>query len=484
MEGQHCKTVAIIGGGFCGMLTAVQLIRRSVHPLKLVIINAGYPFGKGVAYSAHTSTYLLNVRAINMSAFPDEKEHFLNWVYQHEQYSNIDRSLIANVYMPRKLYGAYLSYVWDETITQKKPFIEVTLLQDIATDVHRKESGFEISLTDNAAVAAGIVVLATGNDTPRHITIRQPGFYTSEKYFPNPWLKACTEGVEKLQDIFIVGNGLTMVDTVLGLHENGFRGTIHTVSPNGFNLLPHKYNLLVYNKILEDLPESYTLHNMFGLVKQHAKRLHSSGIGVHLIIDALRPYSQQIWQSLSITEKKKFLRRLSPYWNALRHRIPLHIFEFMQDLRIRKRLIANSGRLVDVVDEGEKAAVTIANADGEKQRIMADRVINCTGPESNILKSSNPLISTLAARQLITADELKLGIHANPATGEIIGDDAPANSNIFTIGGNLKGLLWESTAAPELRVQAQNLAITILERLGKTNATLAVKDSFDTSYIE
>ncbi len=33
---------------------------------------------------------------------------------------------------------------------------------------------------------------------------------------------------------------------------------------------------------------------------------------------------------------------------------------------------------------------------------------------------------------------------------------------MFTIGSNLRGVLWESNAVPELLVQVQNLASTIL----------------------
>lgn len=64
MENTNTTVITIIGGGFCGMMTAVHLMKKSMRPLKLVIVNEGYEFGKGLAYSPHTRAYLLNVRVI------------------------------------------------------------------------------------------------------------------------------------------------------------------------------------------------------------------------------------------------------------------------------------------------------------------------------------------------------------------------------------------------------------------------------------
>lgn len=43
------ETIAIIGGGFCGSLSAVNLARLAERPLRVVLINSGRPLGRGIA---------------------------------------------------------------------------------------------------------------------------------------------------------------------------------------------------------------------------------------------------------------------------------------------------------------------------------------------------------------------------------------------------------------------------------------------------
>ncbi len=46
---------------------------------------------------------------------------------------------------------------------------------------------------------------------------------------------------------------------------------------------------------------------------------------------------------------------------------------------------------------------------------------------------------------------------------------------MFTLGSNLRGVLWESNAVPELRVQAQNLAgtiVSVIKEHAETNGDL------------
>jgi uncharacterized NAD(P)/FAD-binding protein YdhS len=68
----------------------------------------------------------------------------------------------------------------------------------------------------------------------------------------------------------------------------------------------------------------------------------------------------------------------------------------------------------------------------------------------------------LLARGLIDHDPLALGVHATPA-GEVYRYRAGLSGWLFAIGGPLKGVLWESTAAPEIRVRARQLAERLLE---------------------
>ena len=59
-------TVAIIGGGFSGVMTAVNLARLSRRPLYVTLLNQHRPTARGVAYGSRRPEHLLNVAARNM----------------------------------------------------------------------------------------------------------------------------------------------------------------------------------------------------------------------------------------------------------------------------------------------------------------------------------------------------------------------------------------------------------------------------------
>lgn len=89
------------------------------------------------------------------------------------------------------------------------------------------------------------------------------------------------------------------------------------------------------------------------------------------------------------------------------------------------------------------------------------KVVNCTGPRSDYSKYQHSLLVHLLARGLIDHDPLALGIDALP-TGEVLRYRAGPVGWLFTLGAPLKGVLWESTAVPEIRSQADALAKRLL----------------------
>jgi uncharacterized NAD(P)/FAD-binding protein YdhS len=94
-------------------------------------------------------------------------------------------------------------------------------------------------------------------------------------------------------------------------------------------------------------------------------------------------------------------------------------------------------------------------------------VINCTGPETSVYKTDNPLLQKLAEKGTISADSLELGINTDISNYNIIDSTGQKLPSIFTLGTNLKGVLWETIAVPELRVQCQELSKVLLQACEK-----------------
>ncbi len=465
----NTKHIVIIGGGFCGCMTVINLIRDSKNPLKITIINSGSPFLKGVAYNTYSSTHLLNVAAGNMSALGDDTSHFVNWVHSKKEYSEYETDLLATTFLPRNLYAEYLRYIWDTTLSTKREYIELNSIDDFVTDLDLMEANqMKVILKKGSSIMADYVVLATGNSLPRNPPIPTMGYYSSPTYFRNPWSNDSVSNLKADGDVLIIGNGLTMVDTVIGLIENGFQNKIYSISGNGFGVLPHRHFGITYGGLVDELQNNFKLNNLVRIFNKHIKKVRKLGISAEPVIDSLRPYSQEIWQSFTTAEKKLFVSRYRHMWGVARHRLPVFIYDIIEKLRIEGQLEIYQGKLKDITENRNEVQVVFFNTRNRgEETIKVQRVINCTGPETSIYKSLNPLLNRLAEQGILSADPLELGINAGVSSFQVIDATGKKSTNLFTLGVNLKGLLWETIAVPELRVQCRQLSDILLQACGQ-----------------
>src|SRR3954470_13136032 len=94
------STVAIVGAGASGSLTAVALA-RAAPGLRVVLVD-DRSHGLGVAYSTTDEQHRLNVPACGMSAFADDPGHFVRWLAA----SRLEAG--ENDFVPRAWFGRYL----------------------------------------------------------------------------------------------------------------------------------------------------------------------------------------------------------------------------------------------------------------------------------------------------------------------------------------------------------------------------------------
>lgn len=461
--GTETQHIAIIGGGFCGTMSAVHLMQKADN-IKITLINSGYPFNKGIAYSPYSKSHLLNIVAGNMSAFADKPNHFTEWVHSKPQYSTLEKDILTKTFLPRSLYGEYLEEIWSANMAHKKTGVEVNVIDDVAVDIEIGEDNAVVLLKSGKQVVVNKVVIATGNSEPRDPSIANPLFYLSPKYFRNSWKVESVSNTKSEKDILIIGNGLTMVDTVLGLREQGFSKNIYSISPHGFGILQHRHGGIKYNSLQHELKEPYNLNDVVKLIHKHIRKVRELGLSAEPIIDSLRPYTQQIWQALSLKERRYFMNsRLRHLWGVARHRLPVHVHDHIQNLRIHGKLIVIAGNIKSIEEHGDDIVVNYYNRKTrENETLHVERVINCTGPESNIKKSQNKLLQNMSKRGIICTDPLELGINTDVHSFKVIDKYGDKLNTVYTLGTNLRGMLWETTAVPELRVQAEKLASQLL----------------------
>ncbi|MBX3407708.1 MAG: hypothetical protein KF869_13195 [Phycisphaeraceae bacterium] len=85
------------------------------------------------------------------------------------------------------------------------------------------------------------------------------------------------------------------------------------------------------------------------------------------------------------------------------------------------------------------------------------RVINCTGPETDLRKVEDAFVRRLVECGVVRPDALGLGLDTD-AHGAIVSADGRVQDRLMLVGPLRKGQLWENTAVPELRHETLAMA--------------------------
>ncbi len=456
--------ITIVGGGFCGCNILIQLIKQSGIPIHIVLVNKEYPVSKGLAFSSYNSEHVLNVPAAKMSAVADDPDNFLDWIRSKPEYSKYSGEDLNGNFLPRNIYGHYLEDLFNTSIRNLPDNITLEIINDEVVDIIPFDSRSKVILKNNKSIEADRIVLALGNFNPDNLKINNKIFYDSKKYFQNPWQENAVEGISDKDNVLILGTGLTMVDIVLSLMNKPFTGKIYAISTKGFFPLSHKKRE-PYTDILKEIHPPYEILNLYNTFRKHIKTVLAKGITGEAVVDAIRPRTQEIWMSLSLNDKIRFMGHIRHLWGVARHRLPKEIFDMMQKKIQEGSLEIIGGRLQDLNEKNDSIYVTFKERKSQKNReVIVNRVINCTGPATDLEKIDQPLIRNLLSRGMITNDEMKLGLNALP-DGTVIQKDNSLSPMLFAMGSMLKGILWETTAVPELRVQSKNLASELIRQL-------------------
>lgn len=447
------KRITIIGGGASGTLLAANLLRASGDRLlEINMVEKNATIGRGVAYSTPDDIHLLNVPAAKMSAFPDDANHFLDWLEREGyQYG-------STAFVPRKIFGEYLNSVIHEAQEKKHARVKLNVFEDDAVDIEIEDGKAHVTLASGEHLYSENVVLAFGNFLPPQPNVSDLSFTEHPKYFRSPWREGVFESIGDEDAVLIIGTGLSMVDVVLKLAYSDHAGKIQAISTRG--LLPAVHKLgHTYDSFADELRPMSRITDILKSVRRHIKKAESQGSDWRAVIDSLRPVTQEVWLNLPISEKRYFMQHLSRYWNVARHRMPAEAADVLERLQSEGRLEILKGRLQKIT-ANEKFHVEF-RSNAAEQRLDTDAIINCIASESNFAKLDSKLVENLFGRGYIRSDALNFGIDALP-NGSVVGQNGARSEVIYTLGTALKGTLWETTAIPEIRTQARQLAEHLL----------------------
>ncbi len=449
------KRITIIGGGASGTLLALNLLKHSGGKrLEINLVEKRPHIGRGVAFSTDEDIHLLNVPAAKMGAYADDVEHFHRWLNENGmEYS-------AAAFVPRRIFGEYLREQLEAANASKADNVSLNIFDDEAVDIEPHEGKVGVHLMSGDVLYSEKAALAFGNFLPPHPSVSDQSFVHSAKYFQDPWTPAMFDAIDPDSSILIIGTGLSMVDVTLQLHNLGHRGVINAISTRGQLPAVHKLGF-TYPSFYEEIKGMTRVTDILKTVRTHAKMASDNGSDWRAVIDSLRPVTQQIWLDLPLAEKKYFMQHLSRYWNVARHRMAPEAALIIDELRGTGQLQILKGRLEKIRWEtGVGFDVRYATV-GLDQYVHADVVINCIGSESRFDQLESPLVRNLMNSGHIRCDELRFGLDATP-DGHLKAADGQPSDLLYTLGTALKGVLWESTAIPEIRVQARDLAAKLI----------------------
>jgi len=453
MPRRHTTSVAIVGAGASGTLSAIALLhaaRAEDIALDLKLIDPRPSTGRGVAYGTSHLAHLLNVPAARMGAVATDPQHFCRWLAETKGLDDPD------AFVPRSWFGEYLEHALVEALDGSRARFE--RITQRVTEIHRRTNDSTIRLDDGQRFRASHVVLALGSPGGPN-QLLPSSLLSSSRFIADPWAPDVLDEVATdAGDVLLLGTGLTTVDVALRICRPG--RTVTALSRRG--LLPTRHapdaSLAVATPILPDGPLS--LVQAERLIDDHVRDAVARGSRWQDAIDALRPITNELWQRLSAGDQQRFVDGPMRTWEVARHRMAPRVGDQFTSLLDAGLLVADVGEVIDATEVDGGLEVHLR--DGTTRR--ATTVISCTGATS-VRGATGPLgdlVGNLEHQGVVELHALGVGLlvddvgRARDAAGSV---DPP----LFVVGPLRRGSLWETTAIPEILLQATEVAQAIVE---------------------
>jgi uncharacterized NAD(P)/FAD-binding protein YdhS len=415
------EVVAIVGGGASGVLTAVHLLRTSPGSMRIMIVEPRAELGEGIAYSTTDLGHLLNVRASCLSALPDESDHFTDWAGRHLVAS--DQS-----FLPRTWYGKYLRSLLGP----------VEHIRARAVRVSPRSVGVQIELSNGRCHNVDRVVLAPGSSP----TAWPEGLGGGVRHWiEDPWVPGILTTLHNDEPVLLVGTGLTAVDISLSLQAAGHSQILAT-SRHG--LLPRVHPRESFALPVVTPPHRPSARSLLAWARMKADEVGDW----RPVVDAMRSHSDDLWGALAVGERARLLRHVQRRWEVLRHRMPPPVAERIEAMQEIGQLKIVPGGIRSAHTTSRGVDITLVD-----RRLRVGAVINCTGPSADVRRSRDLLVRSLLDNRVVRPAPLFLGFETDTR-----GCIRNTNDSLWVVGPLRRGERWESTAIPEIRMQAAALS--------------------------
>jgi uncharacterized NAD(P)/FAD-binding protein YdhS len=467
-------TVAIVGAGASGVLTALAFLALpGTDEIRVVLYERTGRPGAGVAFSTAYESHLLNVAAGAMSAYADDPAHFACWLGERGVRDAQD------AFVERKFYQQYLQEALFAAACRgagrsRGDGAVVEVVHDDVVDIVPEAGGAHVvTAGGRPAVRASAVVLASGLVEPSFPDglVRSDA---SHRCVADPWRPGALGPIEHSATVTLLGTGLTAVDVLLALRESGHRGPLRAISRHG--LLPCAHTAPPRRAPPRPRPgvalvelcqgrREVRARALFHAVRQASRAAAELGGDWRDVIDLLRPRAQALWQRMSPAEQARFRRHVERYWSVHRHRMAPDIALKVEQLRETGAFHVHAGRVVSAAGGGPSLRLEVElRATKDTCQWATDWLVNCTGPGTSPFGGDHVLLNALRERGLVLPGPLDIGLGTD-LSGRALGAGGPPIRWLWAIGSLRQGQLLESTAVPEIRLQAREVALQVRQLL-------------------
>lgn len=470
---RDAKVIAIVGGGFTGLMAMANILRfgnERAIPLHIVLIDRQAAIGEGVAYRTTDAKHLLNVPAGRMSAWPDLPDHFLSFARSKNP------AVTASEFLPRKIYGDYVrETTFDQARSAGEHLSAEVVRDEVARMTQSDAYGWNLETAGGKSFHADQVIVAVGHRPPNDpLTKVWTGPRT--RFVCDPWAALVLSQIGPNEPVLLIGSGLTAVDVILSLNRPDRVAPIIALSRHGLMPMSHLRDqkpAADLSQLIDqwlDPSEALTARKLVSSLRRRITVAADEGVEWQRVIDAIRHAIPGFWARLGAKERSRFLRHVRPFWEIHRHRTAPSIADTLDRLRSENKLEIAAGSVIAAMADANGIDIAFCcRGVSAARNERVSWVVNCTGPGVHNRHETHPFLRPLLDSGAICNDELCLGLLTD-AAGRAFTASGEAHSDLLIAGTLRKSTLWESTAIPELRQQAQTVARTALADLPARHA--------------
>lgn len=486
--------IIIIGGGAVGAVMLHRLIvelaqQPSGMQILISVVEASGRFGPGLAYSTPLNSHRLNMCAGSMSAKPEAPDDFVCWANAnksiwapHEKEPDVQRE----DYPPRRVYGLYLENLIEEARgLAASRNIEINLVQGEAIAAVEDLNSIQVQMDTGRTVHGDHVILCMGNQAPEVCA----EFCSHSGYFHTPWpASKFADVIPPDVPLVILGSGLTAIDTLFTLLDQGHVGKITFVSRNG--LLPkvqsqgarHELSILNFENILvSNYRYPISLEHVGGLLRREIEQAEGPSFNFDEELRLDRPVSEalrrdiqnaksgnlryqavlyatadiigKLWNLLPTQEQQCFEAAYASIWKIFRHPMPvMNADRVLEALDLGMLNVV--GGLESITSASSKPGFVLQLATDHSRnpggiRYIDTRfMINATGQGFNLTRLSSALIRFMVAHRSLMPHPSG-GISVDYYSGRTIGASGRKSQRLYAVGPLTKGVHFYTNALGE-----------------------------------